>query len=66
MDSLMEPIFRRRTVNFDKLSAYGFEKGADGYHYLLPLADGQMELLVQIDEAGEISTQVRDKDTGDS
>ena len=37
MDSLMEPIFRRRTVNFDKLSAYGFEKGADGYHYLLPL-----------------------------
>ena len=65
MDSLMEPIFRRRTVNFDKLSAYGFEKGADGYHYLLPLADGQMELLVQIDEAGEISTQVRDKDTGE-
>ena len=65
MDSLMESIFRRRTVNFDKLSAYGFEKGADGYHYLLPLADGQMELLVQIDETGEISAQVRDKDTGD-
>lgn len=66
MDSLMEPIFHGKAVNFEKLAAYGFEKDTDGCRFLTPIAGGQMELVVRIhSRTGEVTAQVRDKDTGE-
>ena len=61
----MQDFFKYKTVNFDKLKGFGFEKTEDGYAYRTPIADGQFYLNVKVDCNGNISSHTVDVATGD-
>lgn len=58
-------IFRRKTVNFEKLAPFGFSKEEGTYSYRTVLSESGFILTVNITEQGEISTTVTDPVSGE-
>ena len=52
-------IFKNKSVNIDKLIAYGFELSGGKYVYCTEIVDGQLRLTVTVDN-GELTTEVYD------
>lgn len=57
---IIKSIFQRKTVNFEKLTAYGFSKESDIYSYNTELSDSKFIMTVNITEQGEVSAVVID------
>ena len=57
---IIQSIFKRKTVNFEKLINYGFSKKADIYSYSTVLPASGFTMTVSITEQGEISSMVTD------
>ncbi|MDE5756050.1 MAG: MmcQ/YjbR family DNA-binding protein [Clostridia bacterium] len=60
---MVEEIFKRKVIDFDKLPHYGFARVDEKYSYNTCLIDGQMSMTVEIDGQGNINTQVVDLET---
>lgn len=58
-------IFRRKKVNFEKLTAFGFSKEEGTYSYRAALSGSGFILTVRITEQGEIGTAVTDPVSGE-
>ena len=58
MNAIIEEIFKRKVIDFDKLSGYGFVFVDEKYVYNTKICDAQMSLTVEIDKDGDIDTQV--------
>lgn len=58
-------IFRRKKVNFEKLTAFGFSKEEETYSYRAVLSESGFILTVHITEQGEIGTAVTDPASGE-
>ncbi len=61
----MQDFFKYKTVNFNKLTGFGFEKTEDGYVYRTPIAEGQFYVNVKVDCEGNVSSHTVDATTGD-
>lgn len=59
MDSI-KSIFQRKTVNYEKLTAYGFSKEADIYSYSATLPDSGFTMTVNVANTGDITAVVID------
>lgn len=59
MDSI-KSIFQRKTVNFEKLAAYGFSKEAERYSYSTSLPDSGFTMTVNVTNKGEITVTLID------
>ncbi len=57
--------FENRTVNAEKLLAYGFAAVDDGYLFQAEILDGQFRVDVHIDLSGAVSTRTIDSASGD-
>lgn len=57
---IIKSIFQRKSVNFEKLTAYGFSKEAGIYSYNTTLSDSSFTMTVNITKAGEITAVVID------
>lgn len=53
-------IFKNKTVNFEKLIEYGFEKAENGYVYSTVICDNQFKMTVTLDGKGDIQTELFD------
>lgn len=53
-------LFYDKSINLEKLVPFGFKKESKGYIYKKNLLDGQFEMIVELNIAGEISTKVVD------
>lgn len=58
-------IFRRRTVNFEKLADFGFSKEEGAYSFRAVLPGSGFILTVRITERGEVGTSVTDPASGE-
>lgn len=65
MDRIIEGIFKKRVVAFEKLLQYGFTQNGEEYEYKTYIYDDQMELTVIIDSMGNISAKVVELDTNE-
>lgn len=61
---LVSDVFRGRKPAAEKLSAFGFQKDADGYRYETEIMDGDFLLTVRVRTSGT-AYSVRDRDTGE-
>lgn len=61
----MSDFFKYKTVNFDKLTKFGFEKQGKDYVYTVPICGGQFNLSVTVNGRGEVSSKTTDAATGD-
>ena len=66
MDKIIQEIFRKKVIDFDKLLKYGFIFDGIKYSYHTDILDGQMSLSVFVNGDGNISTQVIDLETQDA
>ena len=66
MNKIIQEVFRKKIIDFDKLVKYGFVFGGEKYAYRADILDGQMTLSVYIDKEGNIDTQVVEIDTGEA
>ena len=57
---IIQSIFNRKSVNFEKLQTYDFSKKSDIYSYSTALPASGFTMTVSINEHGEISTLVTD------
>lgn len=57
---IIKNILGRKTVNFEKLAAYGFSKKEDTYSYATTLTDSGFKMTVDITEQSEVFTTVID------
>lgn len=62
---ISKSIFRRKKVNFEKLTAFGFSKEEGTYSYRAALSGSGFILTVRITEQGEIGTAVTDPVSGE-
>lgn len=62
---ISQNIFRRKKVNFEKLTAFGFSKKEGTYSYRAVLSESGFVLTVHITERGEIGTSVTDPASGE-
>ena len=53
-------IFKDRTVNFEKLIKFGFERAKGEYIFRTKILDGGFEMTVKVDDNGEVKTQLFD------
>lgn len=65
MNRIIEGIFKKRVVVFDKLLKYGFIQSDIGYEYKTSIFDNQMSMTVKVDDQGIINTEVADLETGE-
>ncbi|MDE7208820.1 MAG: MmcQ/YjbR family DNA-binding protein [Clostridia bacterium] len=63
MNGIIEEIFKKKVIDFDKLSQYGFVLNKENYEYQIEILDKQMTLFISIDKKGAINTQVVDLET---
>lgn len=59
---IVKSMFNKKSVDYEKLTAYGFTKKADTYSYRTILSDSGFTMTVNVTEQGEISTIVMDPD----
>ena len=55
-------ILKNKTVNFEKLTEFGFEKAEGRYVYCTDVFNNQFKMSVKIDEKGGIETELFDSD----
>ena len=55
-------IFKKSHVNFDKLTKYGFIKKSSKYIYSKNILDDNFEVIIEINEDGNISSKIIDKE----
>ncbi|MDE6210947.1 MAG: MmcQ/YjbR family DNA-binding protein [Clostridia bacterium] len=60
MNGIIEEIFKKKAIDFDKLSQYGFVLNKEKFEYQIEILDKQMTLFISIDKKGTINTQVVD------
>ena len=65
MNKIIESIFKKRAIIFEKLLQYGFVEVGDKYVYDTVIFDNQMALTVNVDKQGNISTQMVEIETGE-
>lgn len=53
-------LFQRKKVNFSSLAAYGFKQTTNGFLYETSLLNGQFNMQVFIDDAGQVWTELLD------
>ena len=53
-------LFKNRTVNFDKLAKYGFERVGEGFCYSTEIFENQFKMSVEIGGNGEVKTELFD------
>lgn len=63
MDRIIQEIFKRKIVDFDKLTQYGFALVGEKFIYKTQIFNRQMILTVEIDMQGNINAQVVDLET---
>ncbi|MDE6276151.1 MAG: MmcQ/YjbR family DNA-binding protein [Clostridia bacterium] len=63
MNKIIQEIFRKKVIDFDKLLKYGFVFDKEKYAYSTDVVDGQMTLSIYIDIDGNINTEVMDLST---
>lgn len=61
---MIEEIFKYKSVDFSKLLEYGFRKDDIGYKYITNILN-EFELQVLVSNAGEVTTHVLDKTSGE-
>lgn len=66
MNKLLSEIFRNKTVNFPKLTRYGFTETSGKFVYRTQILGDQMRLTVTIDKIGSIDTEVFDCEMNDT
>lgn len=57
---IVKSIFDKKTVNYEKLTTYGFSKKADIYSYRAELSESGFTMTVNITQQGEITAIVID------
>lgn len=57
---IIKRIFQYKSVNLDKLAAYGFSKKADRYSYQTTLSGSGFDMTVAVTEQGEVTASVVD------
>jgi len=57
---IIKNIFQCKTVNLEKLTAYGFSKKADIYSYSTTLPDSNFKMTVNVTKQGEVTASVID------
>ena len=57
--------FKRKKVNFSKLSAYGFSENSDGFSFNVILSGSGFQMTVVITREGVIKTTVTDTETAE-
>ena len=62
---LTKALFKDRIVDKGRLIEYGFEQTDSDYIYQTPVAKGQMQLTVRVNDNGEVSTKIVDNETGE-
>lgn len=62
---MFDLIFKNKTVNFEKLPAFGFGREPEGYFYSAKIVGGQLTLSVNVSLDGDIKTTVTDSDSDD-
>lgn len=62
---MFDLIFKNKTVNFEKLPAFGFVRESEGYFYSAKIVGGQLTLSVKVSLDGDIKTTVTDSDSED-
>ena len=60
-----QEVFRRRTVRFDALVPFGFERDESGYRYAEAFMDGEFCAVVRIDSEGRVHGTVTAVDSGE-
>ena len=60
--SMESDLFKYFKVEYDLLEPYGFVKKDDGYYYTTPIKDGVFSAVIKVDEKGNVSGRVIDKD----
>lgn len=63
MNTIEEEIFKNKKADIHKLIEYGFTEQSGAYRLSRVIADGQMELCVEVTPDGGISSSVVDCDT---
>ena len=63
--SLEKAVFQKKKVRFDRLEVAGFVNSNGLYSYREKILAGDFEVQVQINQAGEVSSQVMDQDFGE-
>ena len=58
--------FQSRKPDFEKLRACGFQESEAGFSFQTELLDGQFTLTVKISRAGEVRTELVEKDFGEA
>jgi len=58
-------IFKDKKVDLEKLQSFGFTKNDLTYNYQTSIVEGQFQLKIEIDEQGQLETQVIDTATQD-
>ena len=61
----MEPIFRYKTPNAEKLAAYGFSPDGDGVSSAIPILRGAFNMDVAVAPDGSVRFRVLEKATGE-
>ena len=64
MNRILEPIYKNKKVNFDKLTAYGFTSADNAYLIQKDMMGGQFRLTVKISDT-DIETEVLDLATNE-
>lgn len=57
---MIKRIFQYKSVNLEKLTAYGFSKKSDIYSYHAALSDSGFDIAVYVTEHGEVTASVMD------
>ncbi len=63
--SIEQEVFRRRTILFDSLVPFGFERDGGGYRHAEAFMDGEFHAVVRIDGEGNVSGTVISADSGE-
>ncbi|MDE6372100.1 MAG: MmcQ/YjbR family DNA-binding protein, partial [Clostridia bacterium] len=63
MNGIIGEIFKKKVIDFDKLSQYGFVLNKEKFEYQTEILDKQMTLFISIDKKGAINTHVVDLET---
>lgn len=58
-------IFKDKKVDFEKLQSFGFTKNDSIYNYQTLIVEGQFQLKIEVDDKGQLTTQVIDTATQD-
>ena len=62
----IDALFKRRKVNFARLTPFGFSGAENGYSYSAALVDGQFAMTVTVTQKGEISAKVIEHSSGEN